>query len=388
MQYSAFKFIVELYDETSGGFRFTKSSRAPNLYSTAFGVFALSTLGRLDEADKARVASFLRQYQLEDGSFDDPSLHSDLTGGHSSDYVHLQSTTFGLMALAQLDPEFSVRLPMLDRYKDEFALHQWISQLDWRAPWLVSNEVMFIFSLFAFESQDNSNWENKILETLAQHQRQDTGMWAACSKVTLLDQMAGAYHFVFLFSYKNRSVAAYEKIVAMTLKTQNFDGLFSYKTGGGSCEDLDAIDLLCRAKLYSPEMLPIIIPSLRRAFAAIIANQNTDGGFCWAKRNNDIAPLLLHSIRADLWTYRDFLQNFLHKLSRCFDIAFRPESRTWKFSSLAQMETGLEDSDIFSTWFRLLALRVLCFYFPEEFHVDQINQNPSNCFEFSFLVAP
>ncbi|WP_204288282.1 hypothetical protein, partial [Proteus mirabilis] len=133
---------------------------------------------------------------------------------------------------------------------DKAYLKSWLENLNWKNPWLVSNNIMFILYFFIYE-QENYELENEIyiqtiIEWLIKNQSNNTGYWDCNNKSSLHNQMAGAFHFLFFFDYLGINIQHKEEIINSTLLIQEYDGLYSYASGGGSCDDLDGIDILCR----------------------------------------------------------------------------------------------------------------------------------------------
>ncbi len=138
--------------------------------------------------------------------------------------------------------------------------------------------------------------------------------------------------------------------------------------GGGSCDDLDAIDLLCRSTFYTNYRKKDIKKALQKSYITLWKNQNNDGGFCWAKRDKISLFKIILSINPRLLFFvstLDFFSNFKSKIFNQVLVLFFKSRLTWKFSGLDKMNIRYLDSDIFSTWFRLLSIAFIEKTFPD-----------------------
>ncbi|MGQ9918938.1 MAG: glycosyltransferase [Bryobacteraceae bacterium] len=172
----------------------------------------------------------------------------------------------------------------MDSFRHREALIEWLAGLDWSNPWRESNRIMHLLSAFLFALLwDGKPWAaeryHDVLDWLDQRQDPRTGLWGTDCGATTLNAAAGAYHFVPFYRYARRPVRCWPKIVDACLELQNDDGLFASAAGGGACEDLDAIDLLCTSVRSTGRLTPEIQKALTRAFWAIWNMQREEGGF-------------------------------------------------------------------------------------------------------------
>jgi hypothetical protein len=111
--------------------------------------------------------------------------------------------------------------------------------------------------------------------------------------------------------------------------------------------------------------------SLMQAFNRIIENQNQDGGFCYAKiprySLSDwiycfryLKPVENLNVKTRVWMLtRKFGSQLLYNKIRDWK---------WKYSSWELMKCKINQSDLWSTYFRLLALALISSRYREEFH--------------------
>jgi prenyltransferase beta subunit len=371
------KFIFNLYN-ADGTFRFSPGNKIANIYSTCFGVMCLNLINELKnfhQKDIDKISNYLQSYQdKKTGFFKSKKLGSNLSSGHTQEYLNLVLTDYIQTALFTLEVKPKYRYHFLTKYKEENFLKEWLNSLDWNNPWLASCQIMALLNLFIYELEEFDEEKNKIyidfiLSFLDTNQNPKNGYWDLKNKSTYHNQMAGAYHYIYIYTYLNKSPKFVEKIIDSTLRIQNFDGLFNYAGGGGSCDDLDAIDLLCRSTFYTDYKNKKIVKAMKKSYLALLKNQNLDGGFCWAKRSLSIRyffSIINFSLlfKASL---RDFLKNFLSKIRTVIQVLIFPETLSWKHSTLDSMKLKMDQSDLFSTWFRLTCIGMIETTFPECF---------------------
>jgi hypothetical protein len=319
----------------------------------------LDLINELDTfTDKNKIVNYIQNFQDEKtGYFLDNTALPQNDASHDREYIYLQLTDFAQLALSALNENAKYKYTFLEKYRDEEYLRKWFYGLNWKDPWLVSNLIMFILNSMIYEGEiENKKYIDTIIALLNQTQDPKTGYWNLGNEVTLHNQMAGAYHFIFFYTYLNIEPNHIDKIIDSTFLIQNYDGLFNYEGGGGSCDDLDAVDLLCRATFYSEHEKSEIKNSLHFTYESLLNNQNPDGGFCWAKRNKLNIGDFLYLINIRMLKHKpDFLSNATSKTKK---IGYNIINNQfyWKYSGLETMKLKNDDSDLFSTWFRLTSI--------------------------------
>ncbi len=361
-------FVLNLYNN-NGSFSYSPANKISNLYSTCFGVMCLDLIDELDNFQgKDKVAEYIQSYQDKDtGYFTDQSTIPKDNAAHDQEYIHLQLTDFAQLALSALSKKALYEYTFLKEYKDKQFLEEWFYGLNWTNPWLVSNSIMFVLNCLIYEGEDkNKPYIEFIIELLNKTQNYKNGYWNLGNKVTLHNQMAGAYHFIFFYTYLGIRPNYIEKIIDSTLSIQNYDGLFNYGGGGGGCDDLDAIDLLCRSQFYKNYRRNDILEALKVSHQSILKNQNSDGGFCWAKVMVKPSFLFKSLVDFKLLNYSkvDYIQNIKSKFLFSL-LQFFPWLIIWRYSGTKAMQLRYSQSDLFSTWFRLTSLAFIEETFPE-----------------------
>jgi len=356
--------------EKNGSFKYSPQNEISNLYSSCFGILSLNLINELENFENKEITiKFINKHQDKNtGYFIDQSCIPNTHASHDSEYIYLQLTDFAQLALSSLNACPNYKYKFLKRYKNIKYLKKWFYGLNWKNPWYVSNIIMFVLNCFIYENrQDNQKYINFIMELLQESQDKNTGFWNLNQGASLHNQMAGAYHFIIFYTFLGIQPNYIKKIIDSTLLIQEYDGLFNYQTGGGSCDDLDAIDLLCRATFYTNYRKNEIERALRKSYLALLKNQNKDGGFCWAKRDRDLLKLgtsLLHFKTLKNIGFSEFKIHTYAKLKQLAIICFH-KLDYWRYSGLDSMKIKTIDSDLFSTWFRLNAIALIETTFPK-----------------------
>ncbi|WP_333918898.1 hypothetical protein [Vibrio crassostreae] len=347
--------------EGDGSYRFSPHVKEANSLSTCFALLTNEILNHKPEGLE-RSLSYLRSFQVEEsGLFVDNSILKNLKGTHDTDYISHQVTYHILMVLDAFGSKPKYQLKFLNAYKDETVLTDWLERLNWSNPWLVSNNVMFVLNFFIYQDEnENRKYIDTILDWLDTNQSSLNGMWNMGKKSTLHNQMAGAFHFQYFYDYLKRPKKKIDLIVDKTLLIQEYDGLFSYASGGGSCDDLDGVDLLCRNyHEVNDSRKARVSRALLKARSALFANQNTDGGFCWAKRTQFKLGNVFHLLPIRLLLageYLDAKRSFVMKIKNIIATLFLKNRLKWQFSGIEKCKIMIDQSDVFSTWFRVLSI--------------------------------
>jgi hypothetical protein len=175
--------------------------------------------------------------------------------------------------------------------------------------------------------------------------------------------MAGAYHILIHYDYAGLTIINEKAIIDSTLSLVCRDGLFVYGGGGGSCEDMDAIDILVRLSLITDYRQAEVKMALLRAANMLSMGQCSDGGFSWR-----IQPRLtnLFEIKFSSGMTTDLLKGVAGNL--IYKVLHRSHyCSTHFYSSLSIYPFKLMESDMWSTWFRSTSLAFIAQRYPDAF---------------------
>ncbi len=332
----AAKFVLSLIDPETGGFIFARGNQ-PTLMGTAYAILGLEFTGHLDDLsseEKEAAVQFLMKGCKSDGSFRDALFNLSMIANeeHDEAYFAGETTCFCQQALDALGApappprEFPKNLHTPEGVRAEFDFY------DWRKSHLNSNRVMFWLAQYIHEIEKHRRTDllplvDAGLDWIDENQDPETGLWGGPYGVSLSAALAATFHYTFFYYYWNRPLLYVNRIIDSCIELQREDGLFSRNNDvGQTCLDYDALDLLAKCALVTDYRKPDIQAVFQRADEALLALRNEDGGFANCKRR---------------WAGRGLME----------------------FS--APYHTGLKiclcdtaESNSFSTWFRLLAIRL------------------------------
>jgi hypothetical protein len=347
-------------------------------YSAVYIQNLLSKLDTLNDRERKEWVEYIQSRQdPQTGYFFEPSLKAedDLEGMWETDYVLESMTCDAITALSILGATPIYPMEFLRPFKNKKALLDYLKGLDWREPWYQSNKVMFKLSFLIDDFERNGSSESRdyalaILDWLDSWQDPGTGLWGTDSGVSAYHGVFTAAHFLCFYFYLKRPLRYITKLIDSTLSIQNRkDGLFSPHGGGGACPDLDAVDILVKLSSLTDYRGEDVAGALEKSFYGLIYNQNDDGGFCWAKKRCFTPIEWLRSlprIKNDYSRSKGLYPAFLdlwktHFLSRGFPI---------HYAGLKSLTYFSNESDIVSTWLRLLALGLIATRYPDKFGKD------------------
>jgi len=322
--------------KTVDGFRFSAVTPC-TLLSTCIAILLHEGLESLESVSQEERESWCLYVQScqdpSTGRFLDPQLerYPIESEVHNRDYFELMMTYFAIQALDALGATAVHPIHFMAQFESAGAIASWLDRLDWSNPWLETNRVMFVLAGLIYRAEKEGNPDapglyHQVLDWLDRAQDPKTGLWGT-EQCSLLNKIAGAYHLIPFYEYVHRPVRCVSRIIDAALSLQQDDGLFGPSPGGGACEDLDVIDLLATFTSQVNYRASDIKRSLIRAFWSVWNLQNADGGFPYAARES-------------------------------------PEP--YRFGNWAPLESELRGSDVFASWFRLMAIETVRRTYPED----------------------
>lgn len=364
----AFGYLQSLYQPES---RFPYPLQAGNqgtLLGTSFACFLAHLIGRTE--DLPGRTAIEREFKLlpldSDGWIESPDMEVGefiRQDRHDPDYLRAQGTFFVRTAARCFGLYPVVPLPWVKRLAESEGVCSYLDGLDWSNPWLVSNLDMFL-GAFLLEWAENepecsaaASGVRAYFDWHDQRMNQATGFWG--NHEDLLNAMAGGFHIILHYDYAGREYFGADGAVRAALELIWHDGLYGYGGGGGSCEDLDGVDILMRLGQRSSADQNQIRETLARIARRILSTVNSDGGFPWRLQPSGLA--LVRSF-GDVRIVSDWVMSFTYRLMHRshYDCLHY-------YSSFSKYPFKISKSDIWSTWFRLLAVALIAKRYPELF---------------------
>ncbi|MCX6993205.1 MAG: hypothetical protein NT011_08705 [Kiritimatiellaeota bacterium] len=282
-----------------GRYRYAACQTRPILYASIYSALARHLLNELQSFDvnrKKEWITYIQSFQDDDGFFKDAIIaHPD------SWYVppHMEwcgwwhLSCHAIMAMTALEGVVGKEFKIIQPFYDETYLHDWLNRRDQEKFDFVGNEILNLGQLLQYARDFHhirpaGRAMEIVFEWLDKTQDANTGLWGL--KFDTPEDMnkayQGAYHFYLLYEYDRRPVAYIERIIDSMLSMQTAlggFGIFPDRTNTSGCEDIDAIDPLCRYYFKTKYRREDICQALNRAFAWVLRNRVADKGFVFIK---------------------------------------------------------------------------------------------------------
>lgn len=270
------------------------------------------------------------------------------------DKFYRQLLTFSLSALAILGELKSDPLAELIEEqipKDVSATLQSLGCFDGKPG--SGNQAMFL-AIFLIHARDwlGLNTQSKIDQWVELHVRHmnQFGFWGPARGMTHL-QFQNGYHQYEIFEYLGVKLDSTNIVLSAVRSLADAEGHFAPYPGGGGCFDYDAVFLLTPAGIIPDVQTKKI---LVKTAGAILASQNTDGGFCESRyiRPRSMANLA-RSVRHVI-AMRENPAALKERLHYCLTLQRPKHNRIATHWSRYSRAWG--ESDLWDSWFRMLAL--------------------------------
>jgi len=243
------------------------------LPGTYNAVNALGLMKRLEAADTAATAAFLRANRRANGFYRMPGMRKkDLTyPGFEYDDLHI--TNYVMAALDYLgESPKAGDLRFVKRYTGQ-KLDRWLAKRDMTKPWSEGNYVVNAASFLIEGARLGTEGCAGAIQTLqkwhAEHQ-DEYGFFHDPSIQDLTNAFAGATHNFHLYYYFDTPVPCYRAVVDYILSRPAI--------ADSACIDVDEMDVLFHVRKYGYRVQDIQ-NWVAKKLAALLALQNADGGF-------------------------------------------------------------------------------------------------------------
>jgi len=319
------------------GYRFSAFSGS-TLLSTSFAILTKHLLAMNLSEDSGLTHVFLSQ-KNDDDYFVDKKYSYCEHALHGPAYVVPQFTFFSLGALDILGCRLQ-ELKFLENYIGEAKIQQVLDACFARNFWVSSNSLMFMLYFLAYAEKYLAVHDSlprtsvdAVFAALIKKQNRENGFWGSFETTPQIHHQAYATaHLLLFFDYYKKEIPRVEKIIDTSLKLHVHNGLVE-TASGGACEDYNLVDIYLRTSRQTDYRKGEILDVLMKMKESIIASQEACGGFPYRK------PGKIY-----------FWQRSQHT---------RIRSATYRYSSWAEMETFAYRSDIWATFFRVLAVTAI-----------------------------
>ena len=199
---------------------------------------------------------------------------------------HLTCAVLPVLQDSGVEPQYPIRAA--HAFCDRDYLKKWLEQIDWKDAWFEGNNLLFVGQLLLFlrdhEQQDGAAASLEYWFDWLDHEIDPaTGLWGTNGFCGIPAAVYGGYHQLLMYYHEKRPIQYPAELVDAVLSLQHPDGGFRPGGGGGACEDVDAVDILVNVYKRHDVRRPAIRAALRRCVRHILAAQNPDGGFSYAR---------------------------------------------------------------------------------------------------------
>lgn len=280
-------------------YKFAPSQQEEDIYSSTYACLIYALYGELNKFtidQKKEWVDYFNSFQNpQDGLWYDINLKNQYY--ENSDWWGARHLAIHIIsAYSALGARPKYKLSFVEKYYDKKTLYEWLDSYDWNGFFDhdndIDNKIMNIGVIMQYNRDywgDDGAKEamNNLFSYLDNKINPITGMWGRCNisdKYELSRAVQFAYHLLRLYFYDNREIKYRDKIIDLTLRTQNLLGGYGVQFNSSACEDMDSIDLL--VNLSNRKDLRVV-QSLKKALVWVLSNQNEDGGFVF-RRNEPL----------------------------------------------------------------------------------------------------
>jgi hypothetical protein len=349
----AARFVIACRDGDDD-FRLTPHAE-PTPFARCFGIFLLHLLGDTDGILKRRRDALQRRMIESVEVLADARLRA----GHDlrSDKPFLQLLTFTLSSLAILEridaTTFAQLIPRL--LVDDIA--SFLTSAGTFTGRAQTGNLAMFHGILLLHARDHLRIlaEDALDKWTTLHlaHANSRGFWGMQPTMTYL-QFQNGYHQYEILHYLHAADELARRAAPHVAAIADGQGHFAPYPGGGGCYDYDAVSLLT--------MLPAAERAAYRELllltaSSIISEQNTDGGFCESRFVRPRTP-------ANLLTTAAHAANFTRPGGReriHYALALQLGKHARVHTHWSRYSRGWDESDLWDTWFRLLAVaRIDC----------------------------
>ena len=259
----------------------------PATYNATMCLDLLTGLDSWSEAKRRCLAAWLLSHRRADGVFriagmEPADVFKKPDPVETWTYVDFHVTNYALGAVSALTPDEAPLLDFARPWLDPKHLKAWLADRDLRDPWQEGNNIVNLASFLLLLAGDGdpatrARASDAIAILRAWHDRlqePSTGFWGVGQSLGgdhLLHAMAGSMHNFHLWYASGWRLPYQERAVDYVLSRD--------PSWHSACIDVDEVDLLVHAAQTLDHRRSEIDHWLTRKLAAILAEQNADGGF-------------------------------------------------------------------------------------------------------------
>ena len=236
--------FIEQYraGEMIGDYSYQRGRRVPDLYGSSDILMTLYQINELDLTKEER-RNWIRRLQT----------FQDRRSGwfKEAETLHFKehSTAYCITAMDLIGGRPAFPLKFIRKMNTKRKLWHWLQWQLWSLIWSTSHRGPGVAASLAMTGEAPNGWFEWFFEWCNKMVDPKTGYWRLgfIHKLGMISkhEMAGAFHFYYIYEFFERPLPYPEKIVDWTLRLQHENGLWDKEVP--YCIDLDGVYSLTRA---------------------------------------------------------------------------------------------------------------------------------------------
>ena len=279
-------------------YAYTYGHTKTNIYNSTYACALLAMYNELSDKPLSLLTGWIDYFNSfqdpESGLFIDPSIrneHFDNSDWWGARHLVPQIISAYTALGARPRHQFHWAKP----FYNVSVLDQMIDSCDWTTAIPDENDIdNKIMNIGVAMQYQRDFWQDDeaaraltyLKNLLIEKTNPATGLWGGYNSndpYELPRMIQFAYHLLRIFIYDHDPIENPEKIIDLTLASQNVYGGFGEKLNSSACEDIDAVDILIYLSRQTNYRSNDISIAIRRAFIFILSNMNRDGGFVFRR---------------------------------------------------------------------------------------------------------
>lgn len=313
------------------GCSFSQSAHEATLFASVYKLMIYGLIG-VDIVDADGWKEYLDSFQDDDGIWRDKKHPFRNWAARSDEWNDIHLIPHIIYAYEAIKKLPNKRYEFLDKFKKREVISDFCEQIDFEKFWASSNGVMnyLVSMIYARDVMGDSELQSSIdyiLSFLVNKMDLSDGLWTERrDKTSLYEAVRGGYHVWMLMIQEGVKFQEnhIHNIIDTILLLQNKYGGYNKHLIADICHNIDCIDPLVRFSYMDPDYRKNEIEdALLNARRYLLNNRNDDGGFCFG---------------------------------RMIKLRYGNDS----------LRSDFNESNMFGTWFTLLALMIIEDYFDEK----------------------
>jgi hypothetical protein len=225
---------INKYGDCYSKYNYQKYNFKKSNYTEIYLSYLLDIIGQTDQAHKKIISlPLVNQFLVEEDK---------IIGNQDLDYIkyHLSSLYY------QLCNKYNIQFIIKELNElNKTTLIQLVEKYDYSNSWKVSNQLMGLGVLLSYNSEITKEFAlpEELLIFISSLQCTETGLWHSKKNPSILNSIAGTFHYLPLFCYLNKNIRYSKEIITQLKKIYLGNGYFC-SPKGYACIDYDCLFIL------------------------------------------------------------------------------------------------------------------------------------------------